>query len=323
MYLVGGGPGDPGLLTLRGAELVASADAVLHDELVHPSLLELARADADVRPVGKRGGDPTAKQAKQAAIEEALIALAQAGRSVVRLKGGDPYIFGRGGEEVEALAAAGLEFEVVPGVTAALGLAAYTGVPLTHRDHTSSVTFVTGHDPDKIDWTRIGHAETLVVYMGLTTIGTIAERLIAAGRSADTPAVVVQRATTARQHTAFATLGTLAAVVREAHLKPPATIVIGEVAALRGRLASAGGRPGLTGRMFVMRIARFGSARSLSWASGIGVLVAVWVLGPAAEAQTLDRIRDAGKIRLGYEKDARPFSFENDTGKPGGYAVSL
>lgn len=233
VYLVGAGPGDPELITVKGRELLGSADVVLYDNLAAPELLHCTPPGAKKIYVGKKKSEHSMPQAE---ICRLLIDNARAGLCVVRLKGGDPYVFGRGGEEAEALADAGIPFEVVPGVTAALGIAAYTGVPLTHREHNSSVTFVTGHDPDRIDWTRAGQAETLVIYMGLTTIGTIAERMIAAGRSSGTPAVVVQRATTPRQHTIFATLGTLHEVIERAQLKPPATIVIGEVAALRGKL---------------------------------------------------------------------------------------
>jgi uroporphyrinogen III methyltransferase/synthase len=233
VYLVGAGPGDPDLITVKGRELLAAADVVLYDNLAAPELLQVAPAGARRVYVGKKKSDHAMAQEE---ICRLLIEHARTGATVVRLKGGDPYVFGRGGEEVEALQGAGIPFEVVPGVTAALGLAAYTGVPLTHREHTSSVTFVTGHEPDRIDWTRVGHAETLVIYMGLTTIGTIAERLMAAGRSGETPAVVVQRATTPRQHTLYGTLETLAALVEMEQLKPPATIVIGEVAGLRGKL---------------------------------------------------------------------------------------
>lgn len=227
VYIVGAGPGDPDLITVKGRELLQTADVVLYDNLVPKSLLPPNTKNIYV---GKKKSDHALPQEE---INQLLIDHARAGSIVVRLKGGDPYVFGRGGEEAEALADAGVPFEVVPGVTAALGLAAYTGVPLTHRDHNSSVTFVTGHDPDKIDWTHTG---TLVIYMGLTTIGAIAPKLIAAGRAPSTPAVVVQRATTPRQHTVFTTLGELPAVVAAQNLKPPATIVIGEVAALRGKL---------------------------------------------------------------------------------------
>jgi uroporphyrinogen III methyltransferase / synthase len=230
VYIVGAGPGDPELITVKGRDLLAAAEVVLYDNLAAPELLP---PNVKKIYVGKKKSDHSMPQEE---IIRLLIEHAKAGAMVVRLKGGDPYVFGRGGEEAEALADASIPFEVVPGVTAALGIAAYTGVPLTHRDHNSSVTFVTGHDPDRIDWTRAGHAETLVIYMGLTTIGAIAARLMASGRNPETPAVVVQRATTSRQHTIFTTLGELKQVVETAQMKPPATIVIGEVAALRGKL---------------------------------------------------------------------------------------
>lgn len=229
VYLIGSGPGDPELITVRGRELLASADVVFYDNLAAPELLQLAPAAARRIYVGKKKADHAMPQEE---ICRLLIGEAEAGSFVVRLKGGDPYIFGRGGEEAEALAAAGVEFQVVPGVTAALGLAAYAGVPLTHRDHNAMVTFVTGHDPEKIDWTRAGQAETLVVYMGLTNIAVIAQKLIAAGRPKTTPAVVVQRATTPRQQTLHTNLAELGHGVEEAHLRPPATVIIGDVAGL-------------------------------------------------------------------------------------------
>jgi len=240
VYLIGAGPGDPDLITVKGRDILATAEVVLYDNLAAPELLQVVPPSAQRIYVGKKKSEHAMPQRE---ICELLVQHARTGARVIRLKGGDPYVFGRGGEEVEALAAAGIEFEVVPGVTAALGLAAYTGIPLTHREHTSSVTFVTGHNPAQIDWTRIGHSETLVIYMGLTTIGEISEKLIAAGRSPDTPAVVVQRATTPKQHTLFATLGTLKTTVEAEKIRPPATIVIGEVAALRDRLDWFGKRP--------------------------------------------------------------------------------
>lgn len=233
VYLVGAGPGDPELLTLKGRTALEQATVVLYDNLASPELLQFARPQARRIYVGKKRADHSVPQVE---ITRLMVEHALAGEVVVRLKGGDPYIFGRGGEEVEALVDAQLPFEVVPGVTAALGMAAYTGVPLTHREHTSSVTFVTGHEPDKIDWTKIGHAETLVIYMGLKTIGVIAERLIAAGKSPQTPALIVRRATTPKQQTMHATLGTLERAVEEAQLKPPTTFLIGEVAALGTKL---------------------------------------------------------------------------------------
>ena len=177
--LVGAGPGDPGLVTVRGLEYIRRADVILYDNLAAPALLAHARPDAEKRYVGKKR---TAHALTQDQINALLVEQARAGRRVVRLKGGDPFLFGRGGEEAEALAAAGIPFEVVPGVSSAMGAAAYAGIPLTHREHTSAVTFVTGHEVDKIDWTRVGASETIVVFMGLVSFGEIARRLIAAGR---------------------------------------------------------------------------------------------------------------------------------------------
>jgi uroporphyrinogen III methyltransferase/synthase len=218
------------LITVKGREVLATAGVVIYDNLAAPELLDDAPPNAVRIYAGKKRSDHSMTQDEICRI---LIENARAGSTVVRLKGGDPYIFGRGGEEVEALIAAGIPFEVVPGVTSALGIAAYAGVPLTHRDHTSSVTFVTGHDPDHIDWTHISHSETLVVYMGVTAFARIAEHLISAGRDADTPAIVVERATSPRQRSVRGTIATLASRIREDGVKPPATIVIGDVASLQ------------------------------------------------------------------------------------------
>jgi len=233
VYLVGAGPGDPGLITLRGLDLLRRADVVLYDNLATPALLSEAPDSAQKLYVGKK----RARHAySQDAINSLLVESARKSDVVVRLKGGDPFVFGRGGEEGEALAEAGVEFEVVPGVSSAMGAAAYAGIPLTHRDHVSAVTFVTGHEVDRIDWDRLGHAETLVVFMGLTTAGEIARRVIAAGRPASTPAAAVRWATRPDQRTVVATLGDLEARVRDEGLKPPALIVIGDVVRLRDTL---------------------------------------------------------------------------------------
>lgn len=226
VYLVGAGPGDPDLITIKGRDVLRRAGAVLYDNLAAHELLDLA-PHAEKIYVGKKKSDHSMPQGE---ISELLVAKAREHAVVVRLKGGDPFIFGRGGEELEVLHDAGIEYEVIPGVTSALGMAACTGVPLTHREHTSAVSFVTGHDPSKIDWSRVGFSETLVIYMGLSAAADIAARLIAAGRSPQTPALVVQRATTPRQHTVRTELASLAEAVKA--LKPPATIVIGEVVAL-------------------------------------------------------------------------------------------
>jgi len=233
VYLVGAGPGDPGLITVKGRRILEQADVVLYDHLAPHSLLALAPAGAERIYVGKKKCDHAVTQAEIVAL---LLDRARQGKTVVRLKGGDPFLFGRGGEEVEALAEGGVDFEVVPGVTAPLGLAAYAGVPLTHRDHTSVVTFLTGHDPDRIDWSAVSRAATIVVYMGLSTIAEIAARLIAAGRDPSTPAIAVRWATRADQQSVSAPLAGLPAAVAAAGLKPPATIVIGGVVGLRDKL---------------------------------------------------------------------------------------
>jgi len=232
VYLVGAGPGDPGLITLKGRQALERADCVLYDHLASERLLDYAPPKAERIYVGK-------KRAKHEMSQEEISALmverAQRGLTVVRLKGGDPFIFGRGGEEIEALAAAGVPFEIVPGVTTPLGLAAYTGVPLTHRDHTSAVTFVTGHRVDAIDWGKVGASETVVLFMGLVNFAAIAQEMIKHGRSADTPAMAVRWATRPDQQTVVGTLSTLPSLIVERGLRPPATIVIGEVVALRDR----------------------------------------------------------------------------------------
>jgi uroporphyrinogen III methyltransferase/synthase len=233
VYLVGSGPGDPELLTIKARRILETADAVLFDHLAPEALLALAPAKAERLYVGKKKAEHAFTQEEICAL---LIERARRGLTVVRLKGGDPFLFGRGGEEAEALADAGIAFEVVPGVTTPLGIAAYTGVPLTHREHTSAVTFVTGHAVESIDWAKVGHAETLVIFMGLTTFAEIARELMARGRAADTPAMAVRWATRPDQHTVVGTLETLPRLIAEQALKPPATIVVGEVVRLREKL---------------------------------------------------------------------------------------
>jgi uroporphyrinogen III methyltransferase/synthase len=232
-YLIGAGPGDPELLTLKGRRLLARADVVLYDHLAPDALLDLAPAHAERIYVGKKR---SAHAVSQDEICSMLVDRARRGQTVVRLKGGDPFIFGRGGEEAEALAEAGIPFEVVPGVTTPLGIAAYTGVPLTHRDHTSAVTFVTGHAVEAIDWDRVGHVETLVIFMGLTHFSDIARELLARGRAPETPAMAVRWATRPAQETVVGTLATLPGMIADRGMKPPATIVVGEVVRLREKL---------------------------------------------------------------------------------------
>jgi len=253
VYLVGAGPGDPELLTLKGKRLLARADSVLYDNLANHSLLDLAPAGAEKVYVGKKKADHAATQDE---ICQMMIERARRGREVVRLKGGDPFIFGRGGEEAEALRDAGIEFEVVPGVTTPLGIAAYAGIPLTHREHTSAVTFMTGHDPEAVDWAKVGSAETLVIFMGLTTFPRIASLLIANGRPADTPAAAVRWATRADQEVVTGTLATLPGLIAGGGIKPPATIIVGEVVSLRPKLSWFERLPLFGQRIVVTRPAR-------------------------------------------------------------------
>lgn len=250
VYLVGAGPGDPGLLTLKGREALSIADVVLYDNLANPELLRFAPPAAEHIYVGKKKSHHTLTQDEICAL---LVAKGLEGKCVVRLKGGDPFIFGRGGEEAEALADAGIPFEVVPGVTTPLGIAAYCGVPLTHREHTSAVTFVTGHNVESIDWDRIGHVETLVLFMGLTHAAEIARELIAKGKDPNTPAMAVRWATRADQQTIVSTLAGIADAA--AQLKPPVTFVIGEVVHLRDKLDWFGKLP-LFGQRIVVTRAR-------------------------------------------------------------------
>jgi uroporphyrinogen III methyltransferase/synthase len=232
VYLVGAGPGDPDLITWKGRKLLAVADAVLYDHLASEHLLELTRKDCERIYVGK-------KKAVHAYPQEEICAMmidrARRGLTVVRLKGGDPFIFGRGGEELEALVDAGIQFEVIPGVTSPLGIAAYSGVPLTHRAHTKLVTFVTGHDVAGIDWSKAGQSETLVIFMGIASIREIAHEIMRHGRAADTPAIAVRWGTRPDQETVSGTLATIADRIDHAQLKPPATVIIGEVVALHDR----------------------------------------------------------------------------------------
>jgi len=270
VYLVGAGPGDPDLITVKGRRILEQADSILFDHLAPESLLDLASPHAERVYVGKKKSSHAFSQQE---ISEMLIERARRGLTVVRLKGGDPFIFGRGGEEAEALADAGIPFEIVPGVTTPLGIASYTGVPLTHREHTSAVTFVTGHAVEAIDWNRVGFAETLVIFMGLTTFPQIARELIARGRSPETPAMAVRWATRPDQETLTGTLETLPALIAAGAMKPPATIVVGEVVRLREKLDWFERLP-LFGKRIVVTRAR-GQADTLSAklrALGAGVI---------------------------------------------------
>jgi uroporphyrinogen III methyltransferase/synthase len=258
VYLVGAGPGDPGLMTARSLELIAAADTVFYDRLIPPGALAGAREDAELIYVGKQPGVPSVPQEE---IGLRLIEAAAAGKSVVRLKGGDPFVFGRGAEEGEALREAGIEFEVVPGVTAGVAATAYAGIPVTHRDDASAVAFVTGHeDPEKaetaLDWEALARFPgTLVFYMGVKRLAENAAALIAAGRDPEQPAAAVERGTMPGQRTVGATLGTIAAAVEREGVSAPALIVVGPVAARREGLAWLERRP-LHGRRVVVTRAR-------------------------------------------------------------------
>jgi uroporphyrinogen III methyltransferase / synthase len=258
VYLVGAGPGDPGLMTRRSLELIASADAILHDRLIPPGALDGARPDAELVYVGKQPGGHTMRQEE---INELLMKLGGEGKRVVRLKGGDPFVFGRGGEEAQALREVGIAFEVVPAVTAGVAAPAYAGIPVTHRDAASAVAFVTGHeDPEKpdsaLDWPALAaFPGTLVLYMGVGNLQGIARRLIEGGRSADEPVAVVERGTLAGQRTVTGTLADVHARVAEAGIRPPAITLVGRVARLREQLAWLEERP-LFGRSVVVTRAR-------------------------------------------------------------------
>ena len=236
--LVGAGPGDPELLTLRAVRLLGSADAVVYDHLVGPGVLELIGPHTERHYVGKERSHHSMAQDD---INALLVRLARDGRQVVRLKGGDPFIFGRGGEELQVLAAAGVPFEVVPGITAACGVSSYAGIPLTHRDYAQSCTFVTGHLKDgtcDLDWPALARpSQTLVIYMGLSGLASICAQLIQHGLPDSWPAAVVAQGTLAAQRVVCATLGTLADAVASAGLQSPCLTIVGEVVRLRDELA--------------------------------------------------------------------------------------
>jgi uroporphyrinogen III methyltransferase/synthase len=319
VYLVGVGPGDPGLMTARSLELIASADTIFHDRLIPPGALDGAHATAELIYVGKApatdvpvkkspyGPRSTGTSVPQGEINGRLVEAARAGKSVVRLKGGDPFVFGRGGEEGEALRAAGVEFEVVPGVTAGVAASAYAGIPVTHRDDASAVAFVTGHeDPEKgetaLDWEALARFPgTLVFYMGVKRLGDNATALIGGGRNADEPAAAVERGTMEGQRTVVATLGTLAEAVEREGIGAPALIVVGSVVQRREALAWLERRP-LHGRRIVVTRAR---------AQAGGLAATLRALG--AEVVELPAIRIEPRIE---SDEAR-----NAVGRIGDYAL--
>jgi uroporphyrinogen III methyltransferase/synthase len=272
VYLVGAGPGDPDLITVKGAACLKEADVVIYDFLAAPKLLRYMRPDAEAIYVGKKGGDHTLPQDK---INDLIVAKAKAGHTVVRLKGGDPFIFGRGGEEAEELVAAGVAFEVVPGVTSAIAAPAYAGIPLTHRRYNTSVAFITGHeDPTKeistINWSKLATAVgTLVFLMGVKNLPVITEKLMAAGRDPKTPVALVRWGTTPQQVTVTGTLETIVAAVQAADLKPPAIIVVGEVIQVRETLNWFEKRP-LLGKTVVVTRARAQASDLVDRLSSLG-----------------------------------------------------
>jgi uroporphyrinogen III methyltransferase/synthase len=297
VYLVGAGPGDPDLMTRRAVTLIAEADAILHDRLIPPGALDGARPDAELIYVGKQPGGHTMRQDE---TNELLVRLGREGKRVVRLKGGDPFVFGRGGEEAQALREAGVAFEVVPGVTAGVAAPAYAGIPVTHRDEASAVAFVTGHeDPDKpdsaIDWYALAaFPGTLVFYMGVGNIEGIARRLIEAGRPDDEPVAVVERGTLPGQRTVMGILADIDKRVEDAGVRPPAITLVGPVARLRERLAWLEERP-LHGRSVVVTRAR---AQASGLAARLAVLGAEIVETPAIRIEARPV---AGEVRAAAE----------------------
>ncbi len=284
VYLVGAGPGDPGLMTARALALIAAADVIVYDRLIPESALDGARADAKLLYAGKEGG---AASTSQADIDRLLCEYGKRGLEVVRLKGGDPFVFGRGGDEAAALQAAGIRYEVVPGVTAGIAAAAYAGIPVTHREAASAVAFLAGHeDPDKdgsaLDWRALAaFPGTLVVYMGVRQLGTIAQLLIEGGRSEHEPAALVRRATLPDQRTLRATLGTIAELAEREQITAPAIAMVGPVAALHERLAWFEQRP----------LFGFGVVVTRARAQAGGLVAALRALGARAIEAPVIRIR--------------------------------
>jgi uroporphyrinogen III methyltransferase/synthase len=287
VYLVGAGPGDPGLMTARALELIATADVIVYDRLIPAGALDGARADALLLYAGKEGGGPSMPQPE---IERLLVSHGSAGKMVVRLKGGDPFVFGRGGEEAEALLAAGIAYEVVPGVTAGVAAPAYAGIPVTHRDAASAVAFVTGHeDPSKpesaLDWEALASFPgSLVVYMGVRRLEAICSALLAAGRPGDEPAAIIERGTLPGQRQLVSTLAGLAAAASEAEVRAPAIAVFGHVAALGDRLQWLAARP-LHGQRIAVTRAR---AQASGLAARLRELGAEVVEAPAIRIVPLD-----------------------------------
>jgi uroporphyrinogen III methyltransferase/synthase len=316
VYLVGAGPGDPGLLTARALELIAAADVIVYDRLIPPGAMEGAREDAELVYAGKEGGGESVSQAE---IERLLVEHGAAGRTVVRLKGGDPFVFGRGGEEAEALAARGIPFAIVPGVTAGVAAPAYAGIPVTHRSEASAVAFVTGHeDPSKadsaLDWEALARFPgTLVIYMGVRRLGTIVARLMDAGRPSDESAAVVERGTDVRQRVVSAPLASIAEVAADEGLLAPAVTVIGPVAALHEHLEwfAPGPLAGLAVAVTRARAQSSGLARRLrELGAEVVETPAIRIVpldGPAPEVERYDLVclTSPNGVALMFERLAR------------------
>jgi uroporphyrinogen III methyltransferase/synthase len=295
VYLVGAGPGDPGLITVKGKECIESADVIIYDYLASPTLLNHAQKKAEIIYVGKKGGDHTLSQD---GINSLIVEKAKAGFKVCRLKGGDPFIFGRGGEEAEVLAAKGIPFEVVPGVTSAVAAAAYAGIPLTHRKLTATLAFVTGHeDPHKdesnIDWESLAKGiGTLVFFMGVKNLPDITQKLIANGKSPDTPVAVVRWGTTPSQKTVTGTLDNITERVQKAGMKAPAIIVVGEVVDLRETLKWFESRP-LAGKRIVVTRAREQASDMVRRLSDLGAECLEFPTIKVVPAENVKPLKDA------------------------------
>jgi uroporphyrinogen III methyltransferase/synthase len=305
VYLVGAGPGDPGLLTLRGQRCVAQADVVVHDDLVNRRLLDYARPGAEIVDVGRPHGGPG--RLSQAAIAELLVTHARCGQVVVRLKNGDPFLFGRGAEEARVLREAGIPYDIVPGVSSALAVPAYAGIPATDREHASLVTIVTGHFACRdeqaagtpgLPWDAlVRQGGTLVVLMGVKHLAAIAEALVRHGLAADTPAAVIERGTTGRQRTIVATVATIAGAAHAAGVRSPAVVVVGATVTLRDRIAWFEARP-LVGRRILVTRPRAQAGEVATALEDLGAEVELFPtieIAPAPDAGALDRaVADAG-----------------------------
>jgi uroporphyrinogen III methyltransferase/synthase len=313
--LVGAGPGDPGLITVAGLDRIRAAEVIVYDRLVSEQLLEHAREDAELIYVGKIPGHVAGKgdtSTSQEAINQTLINKANEGKYVVRLKGGDPFVFGRGGEEAEALRAAGIPFDVVPGITSAVAVPAYAGIPVTHRNVATSFAVITGHEaPGKaesqIDWPHLATAtNTLVFLMGVKNLPEIVANLIANGRLESTPVAVIRRGTTTEQYTVTGTLADIAERVAEAGLTPPAITIVGEVVAMRDTVSWFENRPLFGKRVLITRTRRQASslARLLAEQGAIPVELPAMEIEPvednAALGEAIDRLRDDGYAWCGF-----------------------